>query len=138
MAMGVCPVIVADGYIPPEGPDWDRCALFVRESDIARVVEIARRHAGEAEERGRRAREAYEAFFSEPQHGAMLARLIGELMAERNEARERWLRRFYPLYQSGREMGWWLRGQARRLVLGFFRLLRLRFPYQLNRPLDPR
>jgi glycosyltransferase involved in cell wall biosynthesis len=136
MQMGVCPVIIADTYVLPVGPDWPQFALLVPEADLTRVVEIARRHAPEVEARGRRAREAWEAHFSESRHAPMLARFIRDLLAERNASRERWIRFIYPFYCASVGARERLRGFARNFILGFFRLVKLRFPYQLNRSDD--
>jgi hypothetical protein len=38
---GRVPIIVADQWVAPEGPDWLSCSLRVRESHIARIEQIA-------------------------------------------------------------------------------------------------
>jgi hypothetical protein len=40
MAAGRVPVIVSDLWVPPPGPDWQKCALFVPERDIDRLGAI--------------------------------------------------------------------------------------------------
>lgn len=64
MELGRAPVVLADGWRRPEGPDWDAFALFVAEERIAEVPALLARLEDEAVERGRRAREAWERWFS--------------------------------------------------------------------------
>ncbi|HUB66998.1 MAG TPA: exostosin family protein [Candidatus Methylacidiphilales bacterium] len=136
MQMGVCPIIIADTYILPNGPDWPQFALLVSEAELPRLIEIARRHVSEAQARGQRAREAWEAYFSEAQHAPMLARLIRELLVQRDSSRERRIRFIYPFYHAWVKTRERLRAFARNSILGFFRLVKFRFPYQLNRSDD--
>ena len=42
MAAGRVPVILADQWVPPEGPDWEKFALFVPERQVADIPEILR------------------------------------------------------------------------------------------------
>jgi Exostosin family len=65
MRMGVAPIIISDGWVPPIGPRWTDFALFVRESDIGRLEQIVRTHESEWIERGRLAYAAYIRYFSE-------------------------------------------------------------------------
>jgi len=64
MQMGVAPVVISDRYILPEGPDWNSFLLSVSEWKVAGLAKILDKHAHESEERGRRAQEAYEKWFS--------------------------------------------------------------------------
>jgi hypothetical protein len=64
MRLGVAPVVVADGWVPPSGPDWGRIALFVAERDVARLVDVLEAHRGEAARRGAEARRAWEQWFA--------------------------------------------------------------------------
>ncbi len=47
---GRVPVVVADDWLPPRGPDWESCALFVRESDVGELPDLLRRNEHRAEE----------------------------------------------------------------------------------------
>jgi hypothetical protein len=67
MSIGVAPIIVADGWVPPVGPRWDRFALFVPERDVRHLAAIVRTHETEWEERGRLAYAAYNDYFR-PEH----------------------------------------------------------------------
>jgi hypothetical protein len=64
MQAGIAPVIVADDWLPPLGPSWEECALFVPESDINSIYEKVKAHEGEYADRGRSARKAWEQYFS--------------------------------------------------------------------------
>jgi Exostosin family len=64
MEMGVAPVLLADRYALPPGPDWKSFLLMVPERDFARLPELLEPHIPESEERGRKAREAWEKFFA--------------------------------------------------------------------------
>ncbi|HYG67897.1 MAG TPA: exostosin family protein, partial [Anaeromyxobacteraceae bacterium] len=65
MRMGRAPVILADDWVEPEGPDWQRFSVRVAERDVEQLPQILQARAPEAEAMGRRAREAWEAYFSE-------------------------------------------------------------------------
>ena len=64
MEMGVAPVLLADRYALPPGPDWGSFLLRVPEKEYARLPELLDAHVRESEERGRRAREAWQQFFA--------------------------------------------------------------------------
>ncbi len=67
MALGRCPVIIGDEWVPPEAVDWECCSIRVAERDIAGLPATLARREGEAAELGRQARQAWERFFS-PRH----------------------------------------------------------------------
>ncbi len=58
------PVIIADRWVPVEGPDWESFAVFVPEEAVARIPEILEGRRDESVEMGKRAREAWERYFS--------------------------------------------------------------------------
>lgn len=64
MLLGRAPVIVADGWVPPTGPDWDSFSLRVAESDVASIPALLRERAGEAAAMGRAAHDAWRDWFS--------------------------------------------------------------------------
>jgi glycosyltransferase involved in cell wall biosynthesis len=64
MKMGRAPVILADDWKRPEGPNWSTFSVTVPESDIARLNEILAPIEPHASEMGRRARQAFEEWFS--------------------------------------------------------------------------
>jgi hypothetical protein len=65
MKMGVAPVVIADDWIFPNGPDWKSFALIVKEKDVPQLHQILKSHEGEYKKRGRMAYMAYNKFFSE-------------------------------------------------------------------------
>lgn len=78
MRCGSIPVVISDGLVLPEGPDWEGCSVRVAEKDLARlraILEAVTDH----EERSARAREAFEKFFAPDRHLRNVARLIGGL-----------------------------------------------------------
>ena len=67
MALGRCPVIIGDEWVPPEAVDWERCSIRVAERDIEGLPALLARREGEAAELGQQARRTWERFFS-PEH----------------------------------------------------------------------
>ena len=64
MEAGIPPVIIADDWIPPIGPKWEKFALFVPEREIVSLYNVVHEHENEWIQRGREAREAYETWFA--------------------------------------------------------------------------
>lgn len=62
---GRVPVIVADDWLPPHGPDWESFAVFVREADIETIPGVLREKEREAQEMAARALEAHREWFAE-------------------------------------------------------------------------
>lgn len=65
MSMGICPVILADDWIPPRGPDWSAISIRIREKDVARLEEIVEAQEPAFAEMGERARHAYLEYFAD-------------------------------------------------------------------------
>jgi hypothetical protein len=65
MRMGRAPVILADAWVPPIGPDWDKFSIRVLERDFARVPEILEEREREAVTMGERARVEWDHSFSD-------------------------------------------------------------------------
>jgi Exostosin family len=64
MEAGRAPVLLADQWVEPDGPDWDTFLLRIPERQVAQVPDILRRHQHEAVDRGRAARRAWERWFA--------------------------------------------------------------------------
>lgn len=64
MRMGRAPVIIADDWVPPEGPDWEAFSLRLAEKQVDNLPAILENNAHRAEDMGRIARETYEDWFS--------------------------------------------------------------------------
>jgi hypothetical protein len=64
MALGVAPVILADRWVPPRGPDWSRCALFVPERHVEDLPLILSERESEWQAMGGAAFLAFKEYFS--------------------------------------------------------------------------
>ncbi len=64
MALGVCPVILADLWVPPLGPKWEDFCIFVKEKSVAHLEQILSQREHEADRRGQLAYEAWCEFFA--------------------------------------------------------------------------
>lgn len=65
LRMGRAPVIIADDWSEPEGPDWDAISVRVAEKDVGHIPDLLRERVTEAEAMGRRGREVWERWFSD-------------------------------------------------------------------------
>jgi len=61
--MGRVPVVLSDAWIAPVGPDWNACAVFVREMDVEQVPHLLECLAGNAAAMGLAARRTWEEWF---------------------------------------------------------------------------
>jgi hypothetical protein len=64
MLMGRPPVIISDEWVPPQGPDWSSFSIRVPESKIKNIPRVLETKEDKAVEMGRKARAAWEAWFS--------------------------------------------------------------------------
>lgn len=64
MRMGRAPVIISDAWVPPKGPDWSAFSVRVPEADLHTLPDLLSARASEAAQMGRRARAAWEEWFS--------------------------------------------------------------------------
>jgi hypothetical protein len=128
-----CPVILADDYVLPVGPRWEDFAILVRERNYKKLPQILEPHMPESLERGRRAYEAYQAWFAPP---VAFNRMVEACVRIRDSRRipERWIQKLWiPMLLRAR-LTHKARDVARRAVLKSFRLLGLRFIFSLSRP----
>ncbi len=92
MQLGVCPVVLADGYVYPEGPRWGEFCIQIPERDAGRLWEILADRETEAVEKGRLAREAWLQWFAEErQFNYVIDRLLA-IRARKPHWPEGWLR----------------------------------------------
>lgn len=86
------PVVIADQWVEPEGPDWS-FVVRLREADLRTIPDLLRHLEGEAEDRGRRAREAWERFYAPDVVFHHAAESIARLRARQGEWKppSRWL-----------------------------------------------
>jgi hypothetical protein len=64
LRMGRPPVIIADQWVAPEGPDWSSCSIRVKEREVDQIPEILEAHENQAEEMGQKARQVWEDWFA--------------------------------------------------------------------------
>ena len=64
MAQSVAPVIIADEYVPPPGPDWEKVALFLPQSRIKSLPVLLASKLDAADMMGKAAGAAWSEFFS--------------------------------------------------------------------------
>lgn len=64
LAAGRAPVIISDGWVPPSGPDWESFSIRWPERRVAELHGALAEREADAEAMGRRAREAYDTWFS--------------------------------------------------------------------------
>ncbi|HEU5146604.1 MAG TPA: exostosin family protein [Chryseosolibacter sp.] len=64
MALGRCPVILADEFVPPSGPDWRSFALFFPENKIGRLADFLYQREHLYEQLGNAARQAWDRSFA--------------------------------------------------------------------------
>ena len=48
LRLGRVPVIIADDWVAPVGPDWDACSIRIAEADVPRLPELLRARRAEA------------------------------------------------------------------------------------------
>jgi hypothetical protein len=59
------PVIIADEWVPPEGPDWGSCSIRVPEADVDRLPRLLEEMEPQAGRLARNARSEWERYFAE-------------------------------------------------------------------------
>ncbi len=79
MEAGAAPVLIADGLILPEGPNWDEFTIFVREKDVDSIPVVLEKLEPRAAELGAAARRAWEAHFSPTRSFPSLVRWATEI-----------------------------------------------------------
>jgi len=64
MRMARAPVIIADNWVPPDGPAWEQFSIRIPERDAASIPKVLSSYEQDAERMGRAAREAWTNWFS--------------------------------------------------------------------------
>ncbi len=64
MRLGRVPVILADDWVPPAGPDWDSFSIRLAEDTLERIPSLLQELVGSAPIMGRKARAAWASWFS--------------------------------------------------------------------------
>lgn len=65
MALGKCPVIIADQFVSPTGPNWKEFALFFPENEIRNLSTFLLKNEYRADELGKKAFAAWKKYFNE-------------------------------------------------------------------------
>lgn len=112
MEMGVAPVLLADRYALPPGPDWPSFLLRIPEHQFGELPALLEPHLTESEERGRKARQTWEEFFA-PE--LIFDRLIDQLCTIRQGrvVPERLYQRMWPLMQFRADARAWISKRLR-------------------------
>lgn len=63
MALGRCPVILSDKWVPPSGIDWKSCSLRIPERSWKKLPAILEKESSRARGLGLKARITYETYF---------------------------------------------------------------------------
>lgn len=64
MKAGRVPVVISDGWVPPDGPRWDQCSLRVKESEIQGLPRLLESLEEQAPQMGLCARQEWERYFA--------------------------------------------------------------------------
>jgi hypothetical protein len=89
MALGVAPVILADRWAPPRGPDWRRCAVFVPERRVRDLPGILAEREDEWRAMGDAAFAAFKDHFSAERQFRTLTNALADLAPVSAAARRR-------------------------------------------------
>lgn len=99
MALGRCPVIIADKFVPPIGPDWSSFALFFPEKEIYNLHSFLHRHEEQYEKLGNKAYNAWNSFFESSHINKYYASsLISLIMRTPRCSRESEIKRWKSLH----------------------------------------
>lgn len=109
MELGVAPVIISDGWIPPKGPTWEEFAIFVKGREVNNLQAILESYEDRALEMGRKAQDAFYAYFADDKQSSMIHQLIKELLAERDPVRENIVSAIFPFIHLYRKQKQWLK-----------------------------
>jgi hypothetical protein len=94
MALGVAPVVLADRWVAPRGPDWARCAVFIPERQVADIPRILEERQDEWRTLGAAAFEAFREYFAPRRQFRTLSSALAELAPVAEAGRRRLKRRW--------------------------------------------
>jgi len=110
MQVGRVPVILADDWVPPDGPDWPSFAVFVLEDRLLDLPAILASYEPRAATMGAAARRAWESYFAPEVQFHRFAEALRELKEE-GHSHPNWARFGWPMkriciraYDAGRRM----------------------------------
>lgn len=92
MRMGRVPVIMADDWVEPFGPEWSRCSIRVAEHELDRIPNLLEAREPDAVSMGELARKEWERWFSDEVAFHRVVESCVQLRAQRQlpEALARW------------------------------------------------
>jgi hypothetical protein len=76
---GRVPIIISDGYVLPEGIDWNSCSIRIREGQIGRIREIVKSNLDRWPSMARNARAVWENHFADDKILSYLGSNIEEM-----------------------------------------------------------
>lgn len=80
MALGKCPVIIADEFVPPPGPDWASFSIIISEKKIKNLKKELEKKESSFEQLGEKAYQAWEDFFAPEKMYEYFSRQLIELI----------------------------------------------------------
>jgi hypothetical protein len=96
MEMGLVPVILSDGWVPPRGPAWQDFSVTVPERHVRQLVPILEEYGERWKEMGHHARHAWLDWFSPPKQFNYVVDSCADIMRTA-KLPERQVRRAWPL-----------------------------------------
>lgn len=102
LALARPPVIISDDWVPVQGPDWQRIAVFVKERDIAMLPRILRKHEPNWREMGDAALSAYNAFFANGNYVNHIVDQIVDIFRNRTHDERDFISRWDDLIKAER------------------------------------
>src|SRR5262249_20919740 len=100
MKAGRVPVIIADEWVPPAGPDWTEFSVRVPEARLGDVPQILERLSDRARDMGLCAAKAWERWFSREEAFQTIVTYCLQIMESRHN--QRFFQRYRPLLQLAR------------------------------------
>jgi hypothetical protein len=134
MEMGTVPVIISDNYLLPEGPEWEKFTVFIKEKNIKRIPEVLAQYISAVEEMGSLARKAWEEWFSPAKQFNYIIDSCWDIQNKRLIP-ERVYRMSWKLHICQLLVISVIRSNLKKITLQAFKLLKIKFPYHLNRVL---
>lgn len=83
MALGRCPVIISDAWVPPAGIEWEHFSIRVAESEIPSLPEYLSRYESNWRDMGSIARRVWETHFSKPNRLIFAVKAIRDIQKAR-------------------------------------------------------
>jgi len=116
MALGVAPVIIADEFVEPAGPDWSAFSIRVREADVDMLEPILERFADRHEEMGALAHRAWLEHFHPSRLTAYLADALLRCMRANTQSSPAAEFRRWRSHRMYRANGWTLHQRLSRRI----------------------